>query len=200
MAEIRRENQLRLVVFPSIFRVSYISGGAGLKPPTVSCLFQPGFLEGWFQTNCETFLTETFQSRRCLKASFLGHHSFIHLCSLQGKGDDRSSKGEGQGDSNRFKGKSCHGVLHDRLTKWIKACLSKMEDLCSFFVLYIDPHDFVVFLWQRGNPLQCPFANHVEVWSPHSNYQPYPASMIVDVKMTMAMITVNGDDDNAGED
>ena len=60
-------------------------------------------------------------------------HSSLFLCSLQGKGDDRSSKGEGQGDSNRFKGKSCHGVLHDRLTKWIKACLSKMEYLCSFF-------------------------------------------------------------------
>ena len=35
MAEIPN-NQLRLVVFPIIYRVSYISGGAGFQPSTVS--------------------------------------------------------------------------------------------------------------------------------------------------------------------
>ena len=32
-------HQLRLVVFPSIYRVSYIPGGAGFQPSTVSQLF-----------------------------------------------------------------------------------------------------------------------------------------------------------------
>lgn len=49
---------------------------------------------------------------------FCGRHSSIHSCSLKGKGDDRSSKGEGQGDSNRFSRSFCHGILHDfRRTK-----------------------------------------------------------------------------------
>ena len=36
MAEIRRENQLRLVVYLIIYRVSYIPGGVGFQPSTVS--------------------------------------------------------------------------------------------------------------------------------------------------------------------
>ncbi len=35
MAEIRRENQLRLVVYPIIYKVLYIPGGAGFQPSTV---------------------------------------------------------------------------------------------------------------------------------------------------------------------
>ena len=35
MAEIWRENQLRLVVYPIIYRVSYIPGGVGFQPSTV---------------------------------------------------------------------------------------------------------------------------------------------------------------------
>ena len=38
-AEIWRENQLKLVVYPIVFGVSYIPGGAGFQPSTVSmCL------------------------------------------------------------------------------------------------------------------------------------------------------------------
>ena len=40
MAEIRRENQLRLVVYPIIYRVSYIPGGAGFLPSTVVVVFK----------------------------------------------------------------------------------------------------------------------------------------------------------------
>ena len=32
---VRRENQLRLVVYPIIYGVSYMSGGAGFLPSTV---------------------------------------------------------------------------------------------------------------------------------------------------------------------
>ena len=34
-------NQLRLVVFPIIYRVSYIPGGAGFQPSTVSNISYP---------------------------------------------------------------------------------------------------------------------------------------------------------------
>jgi len=35
MAEIWRENQLRLVVYPMIYKVLYIPGGAGISPSAV---------------------------------------------------------------------------------------------------------------------------------------------------------------------
>ena len=35
-SEIRRENHLRLVVYPIIYRVFYIPGGAGFLPSRVS--------------------------------------------------------------------------------------------------------------------------------------------------------------------
>ena len=38
-SEIRQENQLRLVVYPIIYGVLYISGGAGYLPSTVWFMF-----------------------------------------------------------------------------------------------------------------------------------------------------------------
>lgn len=87
---------------------------------------------------------------------FCGRHSFIHSCSLGGKGDDWSSKGEGQGDSNRFpladhSGMGFYMILDVRSGSRPECQRWRIFRSVWLFCA-LDPRGFLtVFLWQRGN-------------------------------------------------